>query len=167
MLKFTEGLWAQCQILKVLYQREGTHYHIDNESIIHRMEKLITTAGVYKQWSVVRMLSALLTKLVDSLAPSITTVLVRGRHVSYWYLGSTNSDLLPSLSTGKSTRVSKICRPQWGGFPCSCTKWWLIIFHLSLFNLYIKALYYTNITTECFPIRQRPQLCIDLGVTLL
>ena len=47
-----------------------------------KMEALITKAGIHKEWYVVRLCSALLGKMVDSLAPSITSILVRGKHVS-------------------------------------------------------------------------------------
>ena len=46
------------------------------------LERLIERAGAYKNWWAVRMCSALLGKLVDSLAPSITAMLVRGKQVS-------------------------------------------------------------------------------------
>lgn len=83
--KHTQGLHSRSLILKTLYQREGAKFYIDDRPITQRIDKLIHKAGVYKEWRVVRLCSALLGKLVDSLAPSITTILVRGKHVSIQY----------------------------------------------------------------------------------
>ena len=82
MLKSTDGIYSQSQILKVLFQREGANYWIEGQSIVQKMERLIHQAGLYKEWSVVRLQSALLHKTVDSLAPSVTTILVRGKQVT-------------------------------------------------------------------------------------
>lgn len=56
-------------------------------SLSERLERLIDRAGAYKNWWAVRMCSALLGKLVDSLAPSITSMLVRGKQVGMIQLG--------------------------------------------------------------------------------
>lgn len=77
------GFSNHATILKILYQREGSYFRIDGQVISQIMEELITKAGVHKKWSVVRLLSAMLGKLVDSLAPSITTILVRGKQVRF------------------------------------------------------------------------------------
>jgi phosphorylase kinase alpha/beta subunit len=84
MFKATESLTAQNQILKLLLHREGPNYHFEGVPISRRLEQLVERAGLYKRWEVVRCCSALLGKLVDSLAPSITSILVRGKHVSEW-----------------------------------------------------------------------------------
>lgn len=84
LFKYSTGLHTKSIILKVLYQREGANFYIDNETIVSKIDKLIHKAGVYKEWRVVRLCSSLLGKLVDSLAPSITTILVRGKHVSIY-----------------------------------------------------------------------------------
>lgn len=86
MLKSTDGIISQSQILKVLFQREGAHFWIEGESITQKMERLIHQAGLYKEWSAVRLQSALLRKTVDSLAPSVTTILVRGKQVITSYM---------------------------------------------------------------------------------
>lgn len=83
MYKNSESLQAQSQILKLLLYREGPNYHFEGMSVTKRLEQLVTRAGVHKEWAVVRLCSALLKKLVDSLAPSITSILVRGKHVSF------------------------------------------------------------------------------------
>jgi len=65
----------------VLCSREGPSYTFEGQSVSRRLEQLVTRAGLHKQWGVVRLCSALLGKLVDSLAPSITSILVRGKQV--------------------------------------------------------------------------------------
>ena len=85
MLRNTESLVAHSQILMLLYQREGPNYHVDGEPVNKKLENLIMKASVHKEWYVVRLCSALLGKMVDSLAPSITSILVRGKHVSTLY----------------------------------------------------------------------------------
>lgn len=76
------GITNEATILKILFEREGPFYRLDGMTINGRLEALISKAGTQKNWSVVRLCSALLGKLVDSLAPSITTVLVRGKQVN-------------------------------------------------------------------------------------
>ncbi|KAL8575938.1 hypothetical protein ACOMHN_027336 [Nucella lapillus] len=77
-----DGITNQATILKVLLAREGPLFRIDGQTVNQRMDALITKAGVRKKWSTVRLLSALMGKTVDSLAPSITSVLVRGKQVT-------------------------------------------------------------------------------------
>ncbi|KAL4234418.1 hypothetical protein ACF0H5_006065 [Mactra antiquata] len=86
-LKHTESLDAQGQILKILSFREGGNYHFDGMSVNRRLEQLVARAGLHKRWEVVRLSSALLGKLVDSLAPSITSILVRGKHLEVGVFG--------------------------------------------------------------------------------
>ncbi|BFZ13480.1 hypothetical protein BsWGS_16519 [Bradybaena similaris] len=81
------GLNAQVTLLKVLYEREGPFASIEGSTISERLERLIDRAGAYKNWWAVRMCSALLGKLVDSLAPSITTMLVRGKQITVGVFG--------------------------------------------------------------------------------
>ncbi|XP_005099610.1 phosphorylase b kinase regulatory subunit beta isoform X2 [Aplysia californica] len=86
-LMSVSGLNAQVTLLKLLYEREGPFYSIDGSTISERLERLIDRAGAYKNWWAVRMCSALMGKLVDSLAPSITTMLVRGKQITVGVFG--------------------------------------------------------------------------------
>ncbi|KAH9489748.1 hypothetical protein Btru_036653 [Bulinus truncatus] len=81
------GLNAQVTLLKILYEREGPFFSVDGSTISERLERLIDRAGAYKNWWAVRMCSALLGKLVDSLAPSITSMLVRGKQMTVGVFG--------------------------------------------------------------------------------
>ena len=77
----SDGVCNRASLLKVLWQREGASFQISEETVTTEMERLIRKAGLNKKWSVVRMLSGTLEKVVDSLAPSITTILVSGKQV--------------------------------------------------------------------------------------
>lgn len=112
MLKLTDGIYSQSQILRVLFQREGANFWIEGESIVKKMEHLIHLAGLYKEWSVVRLQSALLHKTVDSLAPSVTTILVRGKQVTVGVYGHEEEVLDKPVSPGfLQDLIFKICSP--------------------------------------------------------
>ncbi|XP_059167826.1 phosphorylase b kinase regulatory subunit beta-like isoform X5 [Physella acuta] len=81
------GLNTQVTLLKILYEREGPFFPVEGSTISERLERLIDRAGAYKNWWAVRMCSALLGKLVDSLAPSITSMLVRGKQMTVGVFG--------------------------------------------------------------------------------
>jgi phosphorylase kinase alpha/beta subunit len=81
LLKQFDGLTNQAFILRILYTREGAMLRVEGQPIVECMESLISRAGVHKKWELVRLLAATLGKLVDSLAPSLTTILVRGKQV--------------------------------------------------------------------------------------
>ncbi|KAL3859718.1 hypothetical protein ACJMK2_009920 [Sinanodonta woodiana] len=87
MYKSTVGLKAQSQILQVLFQREGQLFQIDGIPVFQKLDQLCHKAAVYKQWHIVRLCAALLGKTVDSLAPSVTTILVRGKHITVGVFG--------------------------------------------------------------------------------
>ncbi|XP_076448759.1 LOW QUALITY PROTEIN: phosphorylase b kinase regulatory subunit beta-like [Babylonia areolata] len=80
--KRVNGITNQATILQVLLKREGPQFRLDGQQVASRIDVIINKAGVRKKWSLVRLLSALLGKGVDSLAPSITSVLVRGKQVT-------------------------------------------------------------------------------------
>lgn len=80
-LRMTDSYKMKAQILHILLNREGGHYRIEDSTVTQRLEALSQKAGLHRRWWVVRFCSALLGKLVDSLAPSITSILVRGKQV--------------------------------------------------------------------------------------
>ena len=82
LLSSVHGLMPQAQVLKLLYEREGAFFRIDAHTVSAKLESIVLRAGEYRQWAVVRLCSALLGKLVDSLAPSVTAVLVKGKQVN-------------------------------------------------------------------------------------
>ncbi|VDI71727.1 phosphorylase kinase alpha/beta subunit [Mytilus galloprovincialis] len=103
--KFTPGIQSRSIILKVLYQREGPDFYINEQKITEKIDKLINKAGVYKEWRAVRLLSSLLGKLVDSLAPSITTILVRGKQVTVGVFGHEEEVIDKPISPGEVKNI--------------------------------------------------------------
>ncbi|GFN77190.1 phosphorylase b kinase regulatory subunit beta, partial [Plakobranchus ocellatus] len=99
------GLNAQVTILKILYEREGPFFSIEGGTISERLELLIHRAGAYKNWWAVRMCSALLGKLVDSLAPSITTMLVRGKQMTVGVFGHEETVLDKPISPNELKNI--------------------------------------------------------------
>ncbi|XP_077982243.1 phosphorylase b kinase regulatory subunit beta-like isoform X2 [Glandiceps talaboti] len=82
-----ESLRWQSLLLSMLLKKEGPHYLTDGGTVADRLEKLYRKAGVMKEWSTVRFCASLLNKVVDSLAPGITTILVRGKLVTVGSFG--------------------------------------------------------------------------------
>lgn len=82
-----EDVHAQSQALKVLASRHGTLHLIDGCSVHNLLEKIRRKASTSQDWSVVRLCSGLTQKLVDSLAPSITAVMVAGKQLTLGVFG--------------------------------------------------------------------------------
>jgi len=83
----SDNFHAQAQALQLLLNREGLHHRVCDITVEERLEALNRTAGQHQQWAVVRWCSSLLGKVVDSLAPSITAILVRGKQVAIGVFG--------------------------------------------------------------------------------
>ncbi|KAF5900229.1 phosphorylase b kinase regulatory subunit beta isoform X3, partial [Clarias magur] len=80
-------LASQAQLASVLLKKEGPDFFSRDEFLKSELERIYRRAGSRKLWSVVRLAASLLTKLVDSLAPSITSVLVHGKQVTLGLFG--------------------------------------------------------------------------------
>ncbi|XP_017314040.1 phosphorylase b kinase regulatory subunit beta isoform X4 [Ictalurus punctatus] len=80
-------LASQAQLASVLLKKEGPDFFSKDEFLNAELERIYRRAGSRKLWSVVRLAAGLLTKLVDSLAPSITSVLVHGKQVTLGLFG--------------------------------------------------------------------------------
>lgn len=72
----------QMLILQELLKREGEYFQTPEGSVIDVINHLYQQAAYDRKWSAVRRGAGLLKKLVDSLAPGITTILVSGKVVS-------------------------------------------------------------------------------------
>jgi len=87
LLRETDNLYCKAQILQVLLNREGMYHRIEQQTVEERLEELVQSAGSMQLWAVVRFCSSLLGKVVDSLAPSITAALVRGKQITIGVFG--------------------------------------------------------------------------------
>ncbi|NWV88654.1 KPBB kinase, partial [Machaerirhynchus nigripectus] len=80
-------LASQALLSSILLKREGPHFLTKEGTVAEHIERIYRRAGSRKLWSVVRFAASLLGKLVDSLAPSITNVLVQGKQVTLGAFG--------------------------------------------------------------------------------
>uniref|UniRef100_A0A3P8S4G4 Phosphorylase b kinase regulatory subunit n=1 Tax=Amphiprion percula TaxID=161767 RepID=A0A3P8S4G4_AMPPE len=93
-------LASQAQLASILLRREGPDFLSKDENLMDELERIYRRAGSRKLWSVVRLAASLLTKLVDSLAPSITSVLVHGKQVTLGLFGHKEEVISNPLSPG-------------------------------------------------------------------
>ncbi|PAA57669.1 hypothetical protein BOX15_Mlig021585g1 [Macrostomum lignano] len=77
------NMGPRTQLLHILHDRHGPLYALSGgtETVSHRLEDLSRTAGVQQRWAIVRYASAILRKEVDSLAPSLSNVIVAGKKI--------------------------------------------------------------------------------------
>ncbi|KAF4110927.1 phosphorylase b kinase regulatory subunit beta isoform X1 [Onychostoma macrolepis] len=106
-------LASQAQLASILLKKEGPDFFSRNENLKDDLERIYRRAGSRKLWSIVRLAASLLTKLVDSLAPSITSVLVHGKQVTLGLFGHEEIVISNPLSPGviKDIIYSK-CSPH-------------------------------------------------------
>ncbi|XP_033488814.1 phosphorylase b kinase regulatory subunit beta isoform X1 [Epinephelus lanceolatus] len=96
----SDCLASQAQLACILLRREGPDFLVKDENMMDELERIYRRAGSRKLWSVVRLAASLLTKLVDSLAPSITSVLVHGKQVTLGLFGQEEEVISNPLSPG-------------------------------------------------------------------
>ncbi|XP_071752313.1 phosphorylase b kinase regulatory subunit beta isoform X2 [Centroberyx gerrardi] len=111
----SDCLASQAQLAVILLRREGPDFLEKDENLMDELERIYRRAGSRKLWSVVRLAASLLTKLVDSLAPSITSVLVHGKQVTLGLFGHEEEVISNPLSPGviKGIIYTK-CAPHGG-----------------------------------------------------
>ncbi|KAL4613604.1 phosphorylase b kinase regulatory subunit beta isoform X1 [Arapaima gigas] len=93
-------LATQAQLASILQRKEGPEFLARDEKLMDELERIYRRAGSRKLWSVVRLAASLLTKLVDSLAPSITSILVHGKQVTLGVFGHEEEVISNPLSPG-------------------------------------------------------------------
>uniref|UniRef100_A0A8B9NU73 Phosphorylase b kinase regulatory subunit n=1 Tax=Apteryx owenii TaxID=8824 RepID=A0A8B9NU73_APTOW len=93
-------LASQALLLNILLKREGPYFITKEGTVAEHIERIYRRAGSKKLWSVVRFAASLLGKLVDSLAPSITNVLVQGKQVTLGAFGQEEEVISNPLSPG-------------------------------------------------------------------
>ncbi|XP_071423766.1 phosphorylase b kinase regulatory subunit beta isoform X3 [Pithys albifrons albifrons] len=91
-------LASQALLSSILLKREGPHFITKEGTVAEHIERIYRRAGSRKLWSVVRFAASLLGKLVDSLAPSITNVLVQGKQVTLGAFGQEEEVISNPLS---------------------------------------------------------------------
>ncbi|NXR82127.1 KPBB kinase, partial [Pycnonotus jocosus] len=91
-------LASQVLLSSILLKREGPNFITKEGTVAEHIERIYRRAGSKKLWSVVRFAASLLGKLVDSLAPSITNVLVQGKQVTLGAFGQEEAVISNPLS---------------------------------------------------------------------
>ncbi|XP_071503310.1 phosphorylase b kinase regulatory subunit beta-like [Diadema antillarum] len=81
------SLQSQGEVLWVLRNKEGPYFVIDDVTIRDRLDILYQKARILKDWSTVRYCASIMQKVVDSLAPSITSMLVNGKFITIGVFG--------------------------------------------------------------------------------
>ncbi|XP_031623175.1 probable phosphorylase b kinase regulatory subunit beta isoform X5 [Contarinia nasturtii] len=87
VLRQTTSIYCQCQLLGIIFMREGPNYEINGESVLNALKALYYRAGTLRYWRAVRYCSSLLHHTVDSISPFITTVLVNGKQLTVGVIG--------------------------------------------------------------------------------
>ncbi|CDW56195.1 phosphorylase b kinase regulatory [Trichuris trichiura] len=91
------ALFKQMKLLEVLAKRHGLEHKIGDDTVRQKLQHLCRQASLAKSWwvfcsisqeeKIVRVCAAHLRKVVDSLAPSITSILVRGKRLTIGVFG--------------------------------------------------------------------------------
>ncbi|NXO21942.1 KPBB kinase, partial [Cisticola juncidis] len=106
-------LASQVLLSSILLKREGPNFITKEGTVAEHIERIYRRAGSKKLWSVVRFAASLLGKLVDSLAPSITNVLVQGKQVTLGAFGQEEAVISNPLSPAViKNMIYEKCRLQ-------------------------------------------------------
>lgn len=82
-LKTCNTLYGQSQLLWILLKREGLSFMLPfGTTVRESIENISQKAGKLRYWSVVRFCSSILKKLVDSISPSMTSILVNQKQIT-------------------------------------------------------------------------------------
>ncbi|XP_048402628.1 phosphorylase b kinase regulatory subunit beta isoform X1 [Stegostoma tigrinum] len=99
------SLVSEAILLSILLKREGPNFITAEGTVMDRLERVYQHSGRKKHWSNVRFTASILGKQVDSLAPSITRVLVQGKQVTIGVFGHEEAVISNPLSP---TDIKKI-----------------------------------------------------------
>ncbi|XP_042196171.1 phosphorylase b kinase regulatory subunit beta isoform X3 [Callorhinchus milii] len=92
-------------LLSILMKREGPNFVSSKGTIADLLEKLYWKSGSKKHWSNVRYTASILGKQVDSLAPSITRVLVQGKQVTIGVFGQEEEVISNPLTPAEIKKI--------------------------------------------------------------
>jgi len=109
----TTSLRARMDLIHMLLSRHDYNFKLKGKSILEEINEIYHQSSYLKLWSVVRYSAALLGKVVDSLAPSITTMLVSGRQVTIGIFGQ-NEHIISEPMTPASIQniIYSTCKPH-------------------------------------------------------
>ncbi|XP_046843566.1 phosphorylase b kinase regulatory subunit beta-like isoform X2 [Xenia sp. Carnegie-2017] len=112
MLTNVDAIEKEVLILDLLIKREGMKCVVGEDSLDVRLHKLYIKAGRVQDWNVIRHCSGLLRKIVDSLAPAISTILVHGKVVTLGMFGHEERVVYEPLTPGAIEKILfEYCSP--------------------------------------------------------
>lgn len=111
-LRKPQAMNKEVFILELLIKREGMTCLTPDGSLCELLEKLYCKAGRVQDWNVIRHCSGLLRKIVDSLAPAISTILVHGKVVTLGMFGHEERVVYEPLTPGAIEKILfEYCSP--------------------------------------------------------
>ncbi|CAB4016585.1 Hypothetical predicted protein, partial [Paramuricea clavata] len=112
LLTKSEAMNKEVFILELLIKREGMKCVTPEGSLDELVHKLYLKAGRVQDWDVIRHCSGLLRKIVDSLAPAISTILVHGKVVTLGMFGHEERVVYEPLTPGAIEKILfEYCSP--------------------------------------------------------
>jgi phosphorylase kinase alpha/beta subunit len=94
LLRQTTVHFTRALILHELIKRFGMTLQIQDVTIEEMFNQLNAEAASVQNWKTVRFCTSILHKTVDSLAPSITNILVRGKIITLGVFGEEEFDIV-------------------------------------------------------------------------
>lgn len=108
-----QNLKTRMMLLQEVKQREGAAYSINDTSVEDCINEVYLQACYVHNWSVVRRGASLLGKTVASLAPSITSMLVSGKQVSFGVFGQQEHVINEPLTPAAIVQIIyQVCMPH-------------------------------------------------------
>lgn len=103
----------QMLLLQELLKREGEYFQTPEGTVSDMINLLYQQAAYDRKWSAVRRGAGLLKKLVDSLAPGITTILVSGKVVTIGVFGHEEKVIYEPLTPAAIQKILySFCSPH-------------------------------------------------------
>jgi len=84
-------MYGHIQLCGLLLRREGPEFWLGDVTVKERLENFNRKAGQLRYWAAVRYTSSLLQKMVDSISPFVTQIVVSGKQVSVGTIGVDSS----------------------------------------------------------------------------
>lgn len=105
VLHSSTSRFAKALILHELIVRFGTKLQIQDQTIEEMFSQLANEAVSAQNWRTVRYCTSILHKTVDSLAPSITNMLVRGKIATLGVFGNEEVEILKPLTPDRIKNI--------------------------------------------------------------
>lgn len=105
LLHSTTSRFARALIMHELINRFGMKLQIQDQTIEDMFSQLSADSASVQNWRTVRYCTSILHKTVDSLAPSITNILVRGKIVTLGVFGNDEVEITKPLTPDKIKEI--------------------------------------------------------------